>query len=135
MAKLTDKQKRFIDYYLSHFPYNMTEAYIQVYGDKGEKIKNQKQASQVFNMPAVKEYRETREKEILEEIGCNATFIARKLMEMASAQKDDQYYTPTIQTKALDLLQKQLGVQSSKAQIDATLNATVQFIEDIPDAD
>lgn len=135
MAKLTDKQKRFIDYYLSHFPYNMAEAYVQVYGDKGEKVKNQKQASQIFNMPAVKEYREAREKEILEEIGCNATFVARKLMEMAGAQKDDQYYTPTIQTKALDLLQKQLGVQSSKAQIDATLNATVQFIEDIPDAD
>ena len=135
MAKLTDKQKKFVDYYLSHFTYNVMEAYIQVYGDKGEKVKNKKQASQIFNMPAVKEYREAREKEILEEIGCNATFVARKLMEMASAQKDDQYYTPTIQTKALDLLQKQLGVQSSKAQIDATLNATVQFIEDIPDAD
>ena len=56
-----------------------------------------------------------------------------KLMTMAMAEKDDQYYTPAIQTKALDLLQKQLGLQQTKAKIDADVNAVVQFVEDIPD--
>lgn len=135
MAKLTPRQKKFIDYYLDHIPYSTLNAYIEVYGDRGSHEKNVKNASQIFNMPAAKEYREQREKEILEEVGCNAVFIGRKLMDMATAAKDDQYYTPSIQVKALDLLQKQLGVQSSKAQIDATLAAAVQFVEDIPNAD
>ena len=83
-------------------------------------------------MPACKEYKEQRQKEILEQMNCNAQAIARKLMTMAMAQKDDQYYTPTIQTKALDLLQKQLGIQQTKTKIDADVNAVVQFVEDIP---
>lgn len=132
MAVLTQKQRMFVDYYLSHFPYDTVAAYVAVYGDKGTKEKNQKNASQVFHMPACKEYKEQRQKEILEQMNCNAQAIARKLMTMAMAQKDDQYYTPTIQTKALDLLQKQLGIQQTKTKIDADVNAVVQFVEDIP---
>lgn len=87
-------------------------------------------------MPACKQYRERRRKEILDEMNVNAQTIAMKLMTMAMAPKDDQYYTPAIQTKALDLLQKQLGIQQQKTKIDAEVNAVVQFVEDIPnDAD
>lgn len=133
MAVLTEKQRMFVDYYLSHFPYDTVAAYVAVYGDKGTREKNVKNASQIFHMPACKEYKEQRQKEILEQMNCNAQAIARKLMSMAMAQKDDQYYTPTIQTKALDLLQKQLGIQQTKTKIDADVNAVVQFVEDIPD--
>ena len=136
MAVLTQKQQLFTDYYLSHTPFDAVAAYIAVYGDKGDRIKNQKNASQIFNMPACKQYRERRRKEILDEMNVNAQTIAMKLMTMAMAAKDDQYYTPAIQTKALDLLQKQLGIQQQKTKIDAEVNAVVQFVEDIPnDAD
>ena len=136
MAVLTQKQQLFTDYYLSHTPFDAVAAYVAVYGDKGDRVKNQKNASQIFNMPACKQYRERRRKEILDEMNVNAQAIAMKLMTMAMAPKDDQYYTPTIQTKALDLLQKQLGIQQQKTKIDAEVNAVVQFVEDIPnDAD
>ena len=63
----------------------------------------------------------------------NAQAIAAKLMSVAMAEKDDQYYTPVLQIRALDLLQKQLGIQQTKTKIDAEVNAGVQFVEDVPD--
>lgn len=132
MATLTEKQKRFVDYYLSHTPYDAGNAYAAVYGHKGSRAQDVKNASTIFHMPACKQYKEQRQKELLEQINCSAQAIAQKLMEMAMASKDDQYYTPAIQTKALDLLQKQLGLQQQRTQVDASINAAVQFVEDIP---
>jgi hypothetical protein len=37
-----------------------------------------------------------------------------------------------LQIRALDLLQKQLGIQQTKTKIDADVNAVVQFVEDVP---
>ena len=49
---------------------------------------------------------------------------------MCFAAKDDEYYTPNIQLKALDLLQKQLGVQKQqiKAEVDnaVTINVGIE---------
>ena len=133
MAVLTEKQRMFVDYYLSHFPYDTVAAYIYAYGDKGSNDKNRKNASQIFHMPACEEYRKQRQKEILKEMNYNAQAIAAKLMSVAMAEKDDQYYTPVRQIRALDLLQKQLGIQQTKTKIDAEVNAVVQFVEDVPD--
>lgn len=132
LKPVNDKQKAFIQYYLTHQPYHITNAYIATYGDHGDQKRNIKNASQIFNRPEVKAYKEQRQQEILEEAGCNAQAIAMKLVQMAFATKDDQYYTPSIQTKALDLLQKQLGIQQTKQKIDADVTAAVQFVEDIP---
>jgi hypothetical protein len=47
---------------------------------------------------------------------------------MAFADKDDTVYTPAVQQKALDMLQKQLGLQKQKMDIDSTqtINVTVE---------
>jgi len=74
------KQEAFIERLLSTIPYNLVGAYVAVYGDKGNDLLNRKLASQVLSSPKVKEYKRIREKEIIEEQGCNASVIARKLV-------------------------------------------------------
>jgi hypothetical protein len=46
-----------------------------------------------------------------------------ELAEMAVAEKGDEDYSASIKLKALDLLQKQLGLQQQK--IDAKVDKTV----------
>ena len=130
MKRLTDNQAAFIEYYLSHEPYDVTAAYVAVYGDRGDFRCNQQNASAVYCR--VKDKIAKRQREILQEKGYNPETVALKLINMATAAKDDQYYTPQVQLKALDLLQKQLGLQQTKQKIDAEVNGTIQFIEDIP---
>lgn len=129
------KQEAFIERLLSTIPYNLVGAYVAVYGDKGNDLLNRKLASQVLSSPKVKEYKRIREKEIIEEQGCNASVIARKLVQMGLADKDDKVYTPSIQLKALDLLQKQLGIQTNKQNITADINEQVVIINDMEGLD
>ena len=48
---------------------------------------------------------------------------------MGFAEKNDEYYTPQIQVKALDMLQKQMGLQ--KAVMENTNNIIVT-IDEVP---
>jgi len=54
---------------------------------------------------------------------------------MGLADKDDKVYTPSIQLKALDLLQKQLGIQTNKQNITADINEQVVIINDMEGLD
>lgn len=58
--------------------------------------------------------------------------LAEKLAEMAFAAKDDEVYTPQIALKAIDQLQKQLGLQKQKidANVDTTQTITVTIEEE-----
>lgn len=133
---LQPQQLAFVERLISTLPYDPVAAYIAVYGDKGEPIKNSKNASQVLRNPKVQEYKRIREQEILESLGFGAENVARKLIEMGFAEKGDTVYTPQVQLKALDLLQKQLGVQSSKSTIEANVKEQVVIVNDLPeDAD
>ena len=50
---------------------------------------------------------------------------------MGFAEKGDTVYTPQVQLEALDLLQKQLGVQQSKSTIDANVREQVVIVNDL----
>ena len=102
-------------------------------GDKGDARKNSKNASQVLRNPKVQEYKKIRQQEILADMGYSAENVARKLIEMGFAEKGDTVYTPQVQLKALDLLQKQLGVQQSKSTIDANVREQVVIVNDLPE--
>ena len=133
--KLNSKQQAFIQLLLSEIPYNPAKAYLAVYGDKGNDLLNRKLASQVLRNPKVQLYKKIRQKQILQSKGCSAEVIARKLMEMGLAEKGDTVYTPQVQLKALDLLQKQLGLQQSKQNITAEVSEQVVIINDMEAAD
>ena len=136
MVELKDKplnpqQMAFVQVLISTLPYDTEAAYVKVYGAKGDRILHQKYASQILRSPRVQEYKRQREKEILESIGFSPQAVARKLVEMGFAEKGDTVYTPQVQLKALDLLQKQLGVQQSKSTIDANVREQVVIVNDL----
>ena len=133
--KLNAQQQLFVETLLATIPYDTENAYIVAYGSKGDRNTNQKYASQVLRSEKVKEYKKNREQEILEEMGCNPQTIARKLMEIGFADKGDKVYTPAVQLKAIDLLQKQFGLQQSRSTIDANVKEQVMIVNDLPEDD
>ena len=60
----------------------------------------------------VKEYIATLQKEAFAAAAISAERVALKLADIAFAEKKDDVYVVTAQLKALDLLQKQMGLQS-----------------------
>lgn len=131
--ELTDQQEAFICYYLTHEPIDAVAAYVAVYGDKGTERKNQQNASAVFCR--LKTEIQKRRKELLEMRGLSEDGLALKLITIAGANKEDKYYTPQMQLKAIELLQKQLGIQKTNQKVDAQVNQMVQFVNDIKDVD
>jgi len=50
-----------------------------------------------------------------------------KLAEIAFAPGNDENYGPTSQLKALDLLQKQLGIQHQKIEADVSTDVVINI--------
>lgn len=126
---LTDQMKACVDYYLSHLPYNQTAAYNAIYPSQGRSAHTlQTAASKFFHNPRVMKYKEERLQELYDEANINAQSIALKL---ASIAFDDDEEKVSFSLKAIDLLQKQLGLQNKNINLDADVNAAVQIVEDI----
>ena len=114
---LNEKQRKFCELYVSN-GYKQTEAYQEAYGlDNRESI--WASSSRLLKNDRVREYIRELQKEAFEAQCINAERVATKLAEVAFADKDDQYYTPSNQLKALDLLQKQLGLQNQKIEMSS----------------
>ena len=126
---LTDQMKACVDYYLSHLPYNQTAAYNAIYPSQGRSERTlQTAASRFFHNPRVMKYKEERLQEIYDEANINAQTIALRLASVAFDNRDENI---SFALKAIDLLQKQLGLQNKNINLDADINAAVQIIEDI----
>lgn len=122
---LTKLQEDFIGEYMQN-GYNATQAYLKVYG--GDYKKANKNAYKTYHTPEVKREIERRQMEIYETLNISAERIATELSTMAFAEKGDKDYNATAKLKALDLLQKQLGLQQQKIKADVettTINLTI----------
>lgn len=125
---LTDQQKACVDYYLSHLPYNQTAAYNAVYPSQGRNEKTlQAAASKFFHNPRVMKYKEERMTEIYNEANINAESIAVRLAGIAFDLREEN---TTAALKAIDLLQKQLGLQNKNVNMNADITAGVTIIDD-----
>ena len=67
------------------------------------------------------------QKDAFEEASINAERIALKLAEIAFADKKDESYSPQAQLKALDLLQKQFGLQNQKITADVNNDINISI--------
>lgn len=126
--QLTAKQKAFCEEYVAN-GYNGMLAYMKAYESSETTAKGN--AYKVAKNPRVQEYIKELQKDAYEQACINAERVALKLAEIAFAQKDDEYYAPNQQLKALDLLQKQLGLQKQK--MDANIDRTTEFVVTIDD--
>lgn len=122
---LTKKEKEFCEEYIRN-GCNASRAYFHAYDTTIENAR--KQYCKVFRKQEVKEYIAALQKEAFEAACINAERVALKLGDIAFADKEDEIYNVTAQLKALDLLQKQLGLQHQKieADVNTDINITIE---------
>ena len=128
---LNEKQRKFCELYVSN-GYKQGEAYLEAYG-LTDMDSARAGACRILKNQKIREYITQLQKEAFEAQCINAERVATKLAEIAFAQKDDQYYTAPNQLKALDLLQKQLGLQNQKIEMssqDININIVQENIDE-----
>lgn len=122
---MTAKEKAFCEEYVVN-GYNGAQAYLKAYECSYENANAM--ACRVVRRPHVKEYIQALQKAQFEAACINAERIGIKLADIAFAQKGDADYNATAQLKALDLLQKQLGLQKSKQEIEANVSQDINIV-------
>lgn len=122
---LTKKEKAFCEEYIEN-GCNASRAYSVAYGCPIEDAR--KRYCKTFRKPEIKEYIAQLQKEAFEFACITAERVALKLSEIAFADKTDKYYNAQAQLKALDLIQKQLGLQHQKIEADlhTDINITIE---------
>lgn len=127
---LTKKEKAFCEEYVAN-GCNASMAYYAVYDTTKENAR--KLYCKTFRKPEVKEYIAILQKEALERACITAERVALKLGEIAFADKNDEVYGASSQLKALDLLQKQLGLQKQQIEADIKTDIVINIGEDEED--
>lgn len=111
--------------------YNAVQAYVIAY-PKSSLESARGNANRLLRTPEIKEYIKEIQKERFEALNISAERIACELAELAFSDFDDNN-TASSKLKALDLLQKQLGLQTQKvdAKVETTtIKVTVEDEED-----
>lgn len=123
---LTKKEKAFCEEYIQN-GCNASRAYEKVYGCSLEDAR--KRYCKTFRKPEVKEYITELQKEAFSAACITAERVALKLAEIAFANKDDEAYGAAAQLKALDLIQKQLGLQKQHIEADIKTDIVINIEE------
>lgn len=121
LKKLSPQHKLFAKEYIA-CGFNAAKAYRNVYG---EDTADASSGPRLARDPLIQEEVRREMHERCQELQINEDKILLKLNEMAFADKEDEVYGPSVQLKALDMLQKQLGLQTKK--IDATVDNRVNI--------
>lgn len=120
---LTAKQKLFCEEYVSN-GYHLVEAYMKAFGCSYE-VANANQWK-LMKKDSIKNYIKEIQTERFEALGMNANRIAKMLTDIAT----DPEASRTEQMKALELLQKQMGLQTQKFDAKVEVNTISIDIED-----
>lgn len=122
---LTKKEKAFCEEYVANGG-NASKAYCTVYECCIEDAR--KRYCKTYRKPEVKEYILSLQKAAFEAACITAERVALRLSDIAFADKEDEHYNISSQLKALDLLQKQLGLQKQHldADIHTDINITIE---------
>lgn len=123
-GELTKKETAFAEEYVRNGG-NATQAYLFAYECSYSTA--HKEGWRVLKRDGVKEYITQLQKEAFDAACINAERVALKLAEIAFADKDDEAYGPSSQLKALDLLQKQLGIQHTKIEADVNTDVIINI--------
>lgn len=126
--RLTKKERAFCEEFVANGG-NASRAYFAAY-DCPSMENARKAYCKVFRKERVKAYIKELQKEAFENACINAERVALKLADIAFAGKGDEYYQASSQLKALDLLQKQLGLQTQKVEADISTELNIFIDED-----
>ena len=111
-GNLTAKQQKFAEAYV--LCYNQVQAYHEAFPDASPAT-CKSGASVLIHKPEVLEYVQILQKEQWKVACVNAERIGKELAKIAFNEKGDVSYKD--QMKALELLQKQLGLQNTKVEV------------------
>ena len=123
-GSLTKKEKIFCEEYVIN-GCSATQAYLKAY--ECEYTTANGQGYRKLRQPKIKEYIMELQNEAFDAACITAERVAMKLGDIAFADKEDELYNVSAQLKALDLLQKQLGLQKQKleAEVNTDINITI----------
>lgn len=121
---LTARQKMFCEEYIAN-GYKPLPAYFKAYGEKPHNP-NPTYPYDLLRFPQVKAYIKRRREEIYESLNIDAIRIAQELADMAFAAKEDEIYIPTVKLKALELLSKNLGLQTQRIENSSVIEVTLE---------
>ena len=116
---LTAIQRRFLEEYIKD--YNGTRAYMRACPNVDYETAKVT-ACHIMKKPEAHEYLDQLEKEKFQELRINAEHIATELAKIAFT--DDE-----VSKKAIELLQKQLGLQQQKITADVSTNINIDIGE------
>ena len=121
---LTKKEKAFCEEYVINGG-SATKAYLAAY-DCAPSTANTC-GWKVLKREGVKEYIAQLQKEAFAAACISAERVALKLADIAFAEKEDEKYNVSAQLKALELLQKQLGVQYQNISADVKQDIVINI--------
>ena len=111
-GELTAKERAFCEQYVK--TYNAYQSYLDVYGCKPDTAKSA--GWKLLYRPAIVEYIKELQQALVERYVDAASIILNELMEDITFRDADNNHSPTW-LKSVDLVQKQLGLQKLKADI------------------
>ena len=123
---LTKKEKAFCEEYVINGG-SATKAYLTAYECAPSTASTA--GWKVLKRDGVKEYIAELQKEAFAAACISAERVALKLADIAFSDKGDENYNASAQLKALDLLQKQLGIQTQKIEADITTDIVINIEE------
>ena len=112
---MTQPQINFCERYLAN-GYNALDAYFSAFPDADKTNRKPSYPYTLLKKPEIKAYIEKRRNEIYESLNIDANRIAAEISAIAFADKGDDVYTVNAKLKALELLQKQFGLQNQKIE-------------------
>lgn len=112
---MTNRQKLFAEHYLAN-GYNALNAYYEAFPGSKDKPGKPAYPYTLLKNPEVAEYIEKRRKEIYDSLNVDAMRVAQELATIAFCEKGDEVYTVNAKLKALELLSKNLGLQTQKTE-------------------
>lgn len=125
---LTRQQTRFVEEYVSN-GYHAIQAYLVAYNTTYEVANSN--AYRIARMPEAQKYMQYLQKDRIAAQGITAERVLEELATMAFAEKGDEHYNATAKLKALDLLQKQMGLQKQQIKAEVEQNQEIRVtIED-----
>ena len=123
---LTKKEKAFCEEYVINSG-SATKAYLAAYDCVPSTARTA--GYQVLKREGVKEYIAQLQKEAFAAACISAERVALKLADIAFAEKEDEKYNVSAQLKALELLQKQLGLISNKIEAEVRTDININIEE------
>lgn len=121
---MTEKQQLFAETYLAN-GFNALEAYYTVFGEQEEPTKNKPSYPyKLLKNKSVAEYIEKRRAEIYESLNIDATRVMQEIADIAFEPKTEKNIASKL--KALDLLSKNLSLQTQKVESKEVIEVSLE---------